>query len=91
MHPIRDDIQPAVLQYRDDTLIIAKASHSATAHLKQTLESFASATGLQINFDKTTFVPMHVSEELATYISSQLGTPTFPNKTSPICIRRTPG
>jgi hypothetical protein len=29
MHPIRDDIQPAILQYADDTLIIVEASSSA--------------------------------------------------------------
>jgi hypothetical protein len=77
---MRDDIQPAILQYADDTLIIAKASLSAALHLKHTLDNFASATGLQINFDKTTFVPLNVPKDLATSIAAALGSPiqTFP-------------
>jgi hypothetical protein len=73
LHPMRDDIQPAILQYADDTLIIAKASLSAALHLKHTLDNFASATGLQINFDKTTFVPLNVPKDLATSIAAALG------------------
>jgi mannosylglycoprotein endo-beta-mannosidase len=30
--------------------------------LKKTLDDFAAATGLKINFSKSTLVPMHVSE-----------------------------
>jgi hypothetical protein len=80
MHPIIDGIQTTVLQYADDTLIISKASLSAASHLKHTLDKFASATRLQINFDKTTFLPLHVPEELANSIVAELGYPiqTFP-------------
>jgi hypothetical protein len=80
MHLIRNAIQPAILQYADDTLIIAKASLSAASHLKHTLDNFASTTGLQINFDKTTFVPIHVPKELANSTTTKLGSPiqTFP-------------
>jgi hypothetical protein len=69
-----------VLQYADDTLIIAKASPSAALHLKHTLDNFTSATGLQINFEKTTFVPLNASEDVASLIAAALRSPiqTFP-------------
>jgi hypothetical protein len=75
LHPIREDIQTAILQYADDTLITAKASPSAALHLKHTLDNFASATRLQINFEKTNFVPLNVSEEVASSIATALGSP----------------
>jgi hypothetical protein len=95
LHPLRDDIAPVVLQYADDTLIIAKASSDASQHLKETLDSFALTTSLQINFHKTTFVPMNLSDDLAAsiatipwhitaHIPSDISWPTpFTHKTTP--------
>jgi hypothetical protein len=62
-----------VLQYADDTLIIAKASPSTAQHLKHTLQIFANATRLQMNFHKTTFVPMNLSEDLTATLSEIMG------------------
>lgn len=61
-HPLIDDEPPAVLQYADDTLILLRASRDNLTHLKQLLDSFALATGLIINYNKSTFVPLHVDE-----------------------------
>lgn len=81
--------------YADDTLIIVKATPGAAKHLKSILDSFAAATGLQINFDKTTFIPLNVdptnaalmAADLATNISSfpqtYLGLPLSPYKLPP--------
>ena len=46
-----------MLQYADDTLILVKAEVSLVHRLKNVL---AAATGLKINFHKSTVVPMHV-------------------------------
>jgi hypothetical protein len=73
--------QPAtVLQYADDTLIIARAMPHAAQTLRQILYDFALATGLAINFHKTTFVPIHTTDDLAQNIATTLGTPlsSFP-------------
>ena len=75
-HPLFSHLPPTVLQYADDTLIIAKASNGADQQLKNILHDFAMATGLTINFTKTTFVPMHVSIAMGDSIASPLQCPT---------------
>uniref|UniRef100_A0A8R7VHP8 Reverse transcriptase domain-containing protein n=1 Tax=Triticum urartu TaxID=4572 RepID=A0A8R7VHP8_TRIUA len=79
-HPLFTHLPPTVLQYADDTLIIAKASNDAALQLKNIFHNFAMATGLMINFTKTTFVPMHVCPTLADSIAAtlQCTTSTFP-------------
>jgi hypothetical protein len=62
-HPIVDAPCP-VLQYADDTLLICRAERQDVTRLKQILDDFANATGLQINFSKSTVVPMHVNDSL---------------------------
>ena len=49
-----------VLQYADDTLLVAKADPIQLLHLKTLLDRFSSSTGLHINFEKSTFVPIGV-------------------------------
>lgn len=50
------------------------------AKLKQILDDFSMATGLGINFHKSTFVPMHIPDEIASAMANVLGCPisTFP-------------
>ena len=60
-HPLVDGPCP-VLQYADDTLIIARASTEDIIQLRSILDSFSAATGLKINYNKSTVVPMHVPE-----------------------------
>lgn len=43
------NLPPIVLQYVDDTLIIARESTSVVSHLKSVLVDLALAIGLQIN------------------------------------------
>ena len=62
------------LQYADDTLIIVKATTNAAKHLKHILDAFAAATGLQINFTKTTFIPLNVDPQDAAQMATDLGT-----------------
>jgi hypothetical protein len=62
-----------VLQYADDTLIIMKSGVAAAERLKELLGQFAEATGLTINFHKSTLVPMHTEPEEVALIQSALG------------------
>jgi hypothetical protein len=79
-HPLSPDLPCPVLQYADDTLILCKADPAAVSHLKRVLDDFASATGLEINFHKSCFIPMHVPPEDASAMASTLGCPisSFP-------------
>lgn len=48
-------------QYADDTAIVATADTSALVTLKLTLCLFAQVSGLQINYDKSSFLPLNLS------------------------------
>ncbi|XBH98842.1 hypothetical protein VPH35_128292 [Triticum aestivum] len=63
-HPVVEGGAPIVLQYADDTLIIIRASVEAAARLRRILDDFAAATGLGINYGKSTLVPIHVADEV---------------------------
>jgi hypothetical protein len=79
-HPIDHSLPATVLQYADDTLIIAQLTPQAALALRKILDDFALATGLTINFHKTTFVPIHTTDDLAHTIATTLETPiaSFP-------------
>jgi hypothetical protein len=62
-HPVLE-VQPCpVLQYADDTLIVLQGDVEQAKCLKQILDDFACTTGLKINFSKSTFVPINLSEQ----------------------------
>jgi len=61
-HPAVDSNCP-VLQYADDTLLLVRAEITDVRRLRKILNDFASASGLKINFSKSTLVPMHVPAE----------------------------
>jgi len=62
-----------MLQYVDDTLIVTKGDAASMRTLKTILDLFSAATGLTINFHKSTFVPMHVAADAAADMVSILG------------------
>jgi hypothetical protein len=72
-HPLSGDAACLVLQYADDTLIIFEASVAAATRVKLILDQFACATGLVINFTKSTMVPMHTDQELVAELQVVLG------------------
>ncbi|CAN6253863.1 unnamed protein product [Urochloa humidicola] len=79
-HPVDDSLPCPVLQYADDTLILVRGDVQTITALKQVLDSFSAATGLVINFHKSTFVPMNVDELVSIQMANILGCPvsTFP-------------
>lgn len=72
-HPLVADLPCPVLQYADDTLIVLKAVPEQVACLRSLLDSFASATGLHINYDKSTFVPIGLDQQEATDMAALMG------------------
>ncbi|KAE8799802.1 hypothetical protein D1007_24676 [Hordeum vulgare] len=72
-HPIDSTISYPVLQYADDTLIILRAESEQLQTLKSILLQFSKATGLVINFHKSTFAPIHLEPGLAASLASILG------------------
>jgi hypothetical protein len=72
-HPIVDDLECPVIQYADDTLILLLAEDAQVRRLEVVLDDFAVATGLGINFSKSTFIPINVEEAHATTMVAILG------------------
>jgi len=72
-HPISSNQPCPVLQYADDTLILVSADAASVQRLKDLLDAFALATGLHINFHKSTVVPMHVESSILQQCISILG------------------
>lgn len=74
-HPVNPTLPCPVLQYADadDTLIIAKGDARSMGVLKGILDDFSAATGLTINFHKSTFVPVHVDEDEVLRMASGMG------------------
>lgn len=54
------------LQYADDTAIIANGQLSTVVTLKLVLRIFSKVSGLDINFGKSCFVPISISQEQQT-------------------------
>uniref|UniRef100_A0ACD5XYD0 Uncharacterized protein n=1 Tax=Avena sativa TaxID=4498 RepID=A0ACD5XYD0_AVESA len=80
LHPLVDDLACPVLQYADDTIIILRATQDCISNLMPVLHAFSDATGLQINYHKSTFAPIHVELNIAQAMALDLGCPvaSFP-------------
>lgn len=72
-HPLFQDLTHPVLQYADDTLIIVKADAAQLSCLKDILDQFSSYTGLSINFDKSTFVPIDIHHDTSRMLAAIFG------------------
>lgn len=60
LYPLADDLPYPIVQYADDTVILVHANEAQVRRLKTLLDNFAAATGLTINYHKSTFVPIHI-------------------------------
>uniref|UniRef100_A0A453NKF2 Reverse transcriptase domain-containing protein n=1 Tax=Aegilops tauschii subsp. strangulata TaxID=200361 RepID=A0A453NKF2_AEGTS len=72
-HPIFSHLPPTVLQYADDTLMVAAASPATATALKVILNNFAHTTGLAINFSKTTLATLHTDDSKTAAIALAMG------------------
>jgi len=62
-----------MVQYADDTLLIMQADACQLFCLKAMLNSFASSTGLVVNFSKSLLIPVNVSSEKMMVLAGTLG------------------
>lgn len=62
--PLTQKLQESIIahQYVDDTVIIARADKTYLISLKVILRLFSSISGLQINYNKSIFIPINVPE-----------------------------
>jgi len=79
-HPLDPSQTCPILQYADDTLLLLRGDLADVSKVKHILDQFALATGLRINFHKSTAVPMHMDEQFAAQCVAALGCrqETFP-------------
>lgn len=74
-HPLVAHLPCPVLQYADDTLILIKGNVGAVRALKSILDDFSLATGVSINFHKSTFVRVNIPIDDATEMAQAMGCP----------------
>lgn len=70
-----------IIQYVDDTLIILRAEVTQIQVLQDILQQFHSSTGLEVNFQKSSLIPLNMNTERGAYfadlLSCKLGTLPF--------------
>jgi hypothetical protein len=59
-----------IIQYVDDTLLIMEACPRQLLALKALLNTFASSTGLKVNYDKSSMVPINITAERLQHLAS---------------------
>jgi hypothetical protein len=62
-----------ILQYANDTLIIMEGCGRQLFFLKALLNSFATSTGLKVNFSKSMLVPINLSDAKANHLAATFG------------------
>jgi hypothetical protein len=59
-----------IVQYADDTLLIMEACPQQLLVLKDILNSFACATGLKVNYNKSVILPINISDERLQFLAN---------------------
>jgi hypothetical protein len=62
-----------ILHYADDTLIIMEACARQLIFLRSLLQTFASSSGLKVNYSKSMMVPINVDDQKMQILASTLG------------------
>lgn len=72
---ISSKLKKAVIihQYADDTVLISSSDNTTVISLKVILRLFTSISGLTINFEKSSWIPINIIEERIPIISAVLG------------------
>jgi hypothetical protein len=83
LHPLGNNFggDYPIVQYADDTLLIMPANECQLINLKNILGAFSISTGMNVNFDKSSIVPINVEPEkmvrLAAVFDCQVGSMPF--------------
>ena len=70
--PSQDPYYP-IIQYADVTIVVVPDNEMQLLALKEMLISFHSSTGLKVNFNKSSMIPLNVSDEEATSLVAIFG------------------
>lgn len=62
-----------IIQYEDDTLVIMSVDHTQIANLQSILKVFSDFTGLQVNYNKSSLVPINITDEGSNQLVNILG------------------
>lgn len=62
-----------IIQYTDDTLLFLSSSSKELFCLKAILNTFPASTGLKINFNKSSMIPLNVDTEKVEHLSMLFG------------------
>jgi hypothetical protein len=62
-----------IIQYADDTLLIMPACTNQLENLKNILNQFSDATGMKVNYNKTSLVPINILKEEAQTLATSFG------------------
>lgn len=62
-----------VVQYVNDTLIVLHAIDDQLIAFKEMLDTFATSTGLHVNFSKSSLIPINMSDAEGARVASLLG------------------
>lgn len=75
MHPIHNNFvgDYPIVQYTDDTLIIMPGDAVQLMTLKGLLRTFADSTGLKVNYDKSSLVPLNMDHDRALHLAATMG------------------
>jgi hypothetical protein len=69
-HPMTDF---PIVQYADDTLLFLHADARQLLFLKALLHSFATSTGLQVNYRKSHMYPINITQERLSHLAATFG------------------
>jgi len=62
-----------IIQYTDDTILLMEADVNQILHLKDLLERFALSTGLRVNYNNSSMVPINVHPDRLALLASAFG------------------
>ena len=61
-----------IVQYADDTLLLLQGNAAQLVFLKALLNTFATSTGLHVNYSKSSMVPINVTPERTQHLTQPL-------------------
>jgi hypothetical protein len=59
-----------IIQYEDDTLILMQADVRQIQHLTDVLKVFGAASGLDVNYYKSSHIPINIEDRIQTLTAS---------------------
>ena len=62
-----------IIQYANDTLLLLQADARQLICLKSMLNTFAASTGLHVNYNKSSLIPINVSAEKTEHLAQTFG------------------